>query len=286
MQASVSLGDFLKSRRASVDPAAAGVSSINRRRVAGLRREEVAMIAGVSVAYYTRLEQGKAQNASNEVLLALARAMRMTSTETEHLMDLAHTTGEYAQSLASEEPSAGGLAMIDAVWDKPAILLGRYSDVLAWTPLGHALIAPDLAFNAVQNAATRPNLPRLLFLDAQVRESYQDWEHEADSFVAYLRLMSGKYPGDPRLERLVGELCMKDDSFARLWAAGRVGECTTGTKHLTHERVGQLSVDFHLWHNAEQSEQRLEIYSPHNEAAKESLTLLASLTATEHLHMH
>ncbi|WP_087002419.1 helix-turn-helix domain-containing protein [Gulosibacter sp. 10] len=277
-QASGSLGDFLKSRRAALSPTKAGVEDWGkRRRVPGLRREEVAQLAGVSVAYYIRLEQGLPHNASDEVLLSLARALQLTSTETEHLLDLAKPSPIRPSADARPEHAhPHALAMLDAIGDKPAVLLGRRSDALAWTPTGHALLAPHVPFDT-SDPRTRPSLPRLLFLDPSVRRSYADWESEARLFVAYLRLISGKYPDDSRLAELVGELCMKDADFAAMWASGRVGQCTAGLKHFEHPLVGALTVEYQLWLQADSPDHRIEVYSPANSEAQTALERLSAL---------
>ncbi|MBA8807911.1 helix-turn-helix domain-containing protein [Promicromonospora sukumoe] len=276
-----SLGEFLRSRRAALDPEAAGVRSWGkRRRVPGLRREEVAQLAGVSAAYYVRLEQGAARNASNEVLLALARALALNDVETEHLMDLAQPRpGRAAPRSRPERPDPRSLAMLDALSDHPAVLLGRRNDVLAWTPLGHALLASHVPFDSTENPGTYPSLPRLLFLDPQVRGLYPDWRAEARTYIAYLRLISGKYPGDKRLAELVGELCMRDADFAALWAGGHVGECTSGTKRMRHPLVGELRVDYQIWLQADSPDHRLEVYTPADEPSADALALLASVSA-------
>ncbi|HEX7350044.1 helix-turn-helix transcriptional regulator [Brachybacterium sp.] len=273
-----SLGEFLKSRRDALTPAEAGIADWGRRRrVPGLRREEVAQLAGVSVAYYVRLEQGHAHHASDEVLLAIARALRLSTTETEHLLDLAKPSPMKAPPRTRpERPHPLSLAMLESLATRPAVLLGRRNDALAWTPTGHALLAPHLPFDT-SNPSTRPSLPRLLFLDPQVRRSYLDWEAEARTYVAYLRLISGKYPDDTRLAELVGELCMKDADFAALWATGHVKACTGGTKQLRHPQVGAVTVNFQVWLQADTPDHRLEVYTPADEPSADALALLNTL---------
>ncbi|RMI13412.1 helix-turn-helix domain-containing protein [Cellulomonas triticagri] len=273
-----SLGEFLASRRAALSPDDAGVESWGRRRrVPGLRREEVAHLAGVSVAYYTRLEQGHARNASDEVLLAVARALRLSRTETEHLLDLARPAlVRAAPRVRPERPHPLSLAMLEALGDRPAVLLGRRNDALGWTRTGHALLAPHLPFDTT-DPRTRPSLPRLLFLDPHTRAAHLDWEEEARRYVAYLRLISGKYPDDTRLAELVGELCMKDDDFAEFWASGQVRACTGGTKRFRHPLVGALTLDFQVWLQADAPDHRLEVYSPADEPSADALALLGTL---------
>lgn len=233
-----------------------------RRRVPGLRREEVAQLAGVSATYYTRLEQGHSRRASDEVLLALARALQLSVTETEHLLDLARTSRASAAGADTgpEAVSPNAQTLLSLVAARPAVVLGRRNDVLAWNELGHALIAPHLPAAAPADPDTRPSLPRLLFLDPQARALYRDWSDEAADYVAYLRLISGKHPDDEALTRMVGELCVHDDAFAALWASGRVGECVAGTKRMSHPGAGGITVDFQLWAQADRPDQRVEIY--------------------------
>lgn len=277
--AAKSLGEFLRSRRAALDPEQAGAAVWGRqRRVPGLRREEVAQLAGVSVAYYTRLEQGQARNASTEVLMALARALQLTPTETEHLLDLAQPSPlRPAPRTRPERPQPRALAMMEAIADQPAVLLGRRNDVLAWTRSGHALLAPHVPFDSVADPAMRPSMPRMLFLDSQVRGSYAEWEKEARTNVAYLRLVSGKYPDDTRLAELVGELSMKSPEFAAMWASGRVGECTGGTKRFQHPLVGELTADFQIWLQADSPDHRLEVYTSADQQSADALSLLGTV---------
>ncbi|MES0837436.1 helix-turn-helix domain-containing protein [Nocardiopsis tropica] len=279
------LGEFLRSRRAALDPEQADVIGWGRRRrVPGLRREEVAQLAGVSVAYYTRLEQGQARNASTEVLLALARALRLTPTEVEHLLDLAKPSQlRPAPRTRPERPHPRALAMLEAISGQPAVLLGRRNDALAWTRTGHALLAPHLPFDSTADPATRPSMPRLLFLDPRVRDSYVDWKTEASTNVAYLRRISGKYLDDTRLAELVGELSMKDPEFSSLWASGRVGECVGGTKRFRHPLVGELSMEFQIWLQADSPDHRLEVYTPSDQMFADAMTLLETLTHDEGL---
>lgn len=276
--ATTSLGEFLKSRRAAVSPVRAGIEDWGkRRRVPGLRREEVAHLAGVSVAYYIRLEQGQAHNASDEVLLALARALRLNTTETEHLLDLANPSPmSLTPRTQPEHPHPRALAMLDALGDHAAVLLGRRNDPLAWTPTGHALLAPHLPFD-VSDPQTRPSLPKLLFLAPEVRATYLDWHGEARAYVAHLRRISAKYPDDTRLSELVLELCAKDSNFAAMWASGRVGGCSSGTKRFQHPIVGPLTVEFQLWLQADSPDHRLEVYSPADQSSADALAHLNSV---------
>ncbi|PYC65371.1 transcriptional regulator [Micromonospora arborensis] len=255
------LAVFLRAKRAALSPEATPLNGFGvRRRVPGLRREEVAQLAGVSVTYYTRLEQGHSRHASDEVLLALARALQLSVTETEHLLDLARAKRPAAIDSGPEAVSPNARTLLSLIAARPAVILGRRNDVLAWNDLGRALVAPHLPANAPDHPGTRPSLPRLLFLDPQARALYQDWDQEAADYVAYLRLISGKYPDDEVLTSMIGELCVRDDAFASLWASGRVGECVAGTKRMIHPRAGGFTVDFQLWAQSDRPDQRIEIY--------------------------
>jgi len=259
------LAEFLRAKRAELDPARSLPQGFGvRRRVAGLRREEVAQLAGMSVGYYTRLEQGHSRHASDEVLLALASALSLTVTETEHLLDLsrARTAIDGPAAPPIEVAGDAAIAMLGFVTDRPAVLLGRRNEILAWNRLGHALIAPHLPFSAPTLASERPSMARMLFLDPDARALYRDWREEAGDYVAYLRMISGKYPDDTALAAMVGELLIKDTAFAELWAEGRVGECIAGTKRLRHPVAGEISVDFQLWAQTGNPEHRIEVYDP------------------------
>ncbi|MFJ8746301.1 helix-turn-helix transcriptional regulator [Embleya sp. NPDC127516] len=248
MDTHVELGEFLRSRRAVLSPEEAGLPTFGgRRRVPGLRREELAQLAGVSAGYYTRLEQGQSPNASDAVLDAIARVLRLDDVERSHLYTLARPAAKPRRRAARPEqvrPTVG--VMIDAFAQVPALVMGRFLDVLAWNPMAHALIAGHVDFTAPTRPADRPNIARLLFLDPHARELYGDWTRKARSTVADLRLISGRYPGDPRLAALVGELTLSSSEFAKLWAAHTVGDCGTNTRDYHHPVVGtmQLTIEF------------------------------------------
>lgn len=259
------MAEFLRSKRAELLPDKARLPNLtNRRRVPGLRREEAAQLAGVSVGYYTRLEQGHSRHASDDVLLAIAAALQLTVTETEHLLDLsrARTSLQGPAVPAPEVADRAALGMLDVITDRPALLLGRRNDVLGWNQLGHALIAPHLPFSAPSIASERPSMARLLFLDPRVRAMYPNWTKEAGDLVAYHRMISGKHPDDAALASLVGELVMKDPTFATLWSEGRVGECVSGTKQFHHPVAGAFTATFNVWAQGTNPEHRIEIYGP------------------------
>ncbi|WP_066359965.1 helix-turn-helix domain-containing protein [Herbidospora mongoliensis] len=231
------LGEFLQTRRSQLRPEDVGVATYGgRRRVPGLRREELALLAGVSASYYSRLEQGQSSNASPEVLDALARALRLDDAERRHLHELAaggrrRTT---VRKPAPERVSTATRQLIAALGDVPVVVLGRHSDVLAWNTLGHALYAGHLS--------QRPNMARLVFLDAHTRDLYADWPAKARGVVASLRMASGRHPDDPQLTALIGELTVKSAEFATMWADHRVKTGGDSVYEMRHPLVGTMHV--------------------------------------------
>lgn len=228
------------------------------RRVPGLRREELAQIAGISVNYYTRLEQGQSTNASDAIMESLARALNLDEAERVHLFELARPTpAKRRRTARTEPPSAGATALLASMPTVPALLLGRRNDILAWNPLGHTLLAGHLPFAAPQQPATRPNLLRLLFLDPHSRELHRNWSDEAALAVASLRYVAAQYPEDRLLAELIGDLSINSPDFARLWAKHDVRLCSSGTKHLHHPQVGDLDLHYEALHLPDSNGQRL-----------------------------
>ncbi|MFE7778532.1 helix-turn-helix domain-containing protein [Streptomyces sp. NPDC057445] len=238
------LGDFLQTRRSQLRPDEVGVPTYGeRRRVPGLRREELALLAGVSASYYTRLEQGHSLNASPEVLDAIARALRLDGSERRHLHDLARSAKPRSRRRPAPERLTEPTAqLLDALGNVPAIVIGRRSDVLAWNRLGHALFAGHLDPGAPDVPAERPNMARLVFLDAHTRDLYADWPSKAGAVVGNLRLVAGKYPQDAALHTLLGELSAKSVDFASMWADHRVKACAVADYEMRHPLVGSLTV--------------------------------------------
>ncbi|GGM76553.1 transcriptional regulator [Lentzea pudingi] len=238
------LGDFLKTRRSQLRPEDVGVRTYDeRRRVPGLRRDELARLAGVSSFYYTRLEQGHSTSASPEVLDALATALRLDESERQHLHVLAKPVKQArVRRPAPERVDEATGQLLTALAGVPAVVLGRRSDVLAWNGLGHALFAGHLDFHAVQEKADRPNMARLVFLDPHTRELYADWPSKARAVVGNLRLVVGLHPDDATLHELVGQLSAKSTEFASMWADHRVKACATAVYEMRHPLVGPLTV--------------------------------------------
>jgi transcriptional regulator with XRE-family HTH domain len=235
--------DFLASRRAKLTPEQAGLPVYGgNRRVAGLRREEVALMAGVSADYYVKLERGNARGVSESVLDALARALQLDEAERIHLFDLAHAVNPAARvprrgPKPQVRPSVQRI--LDSMTTTPAYVRNRRLDVLATNLLGRALIAP------VFKDPHRPaSLARFMFLDPAATEYYQDWERIASDIVASLRSEAGRDPHDKALQDLVGELSTRSELFRTRWAAHNVRLHRVGVKHLHHPVVGDLTLEF------------------------------------------
>ena len=285
MDAPSELGDFLKSRRAALRPEDVGISPHpTRRRVTGLRREELAMLAGVSITHYTRLEQGRAISASDSVLDAIARTLRLTEDETAHLKDLARPSAAASRPASPRVEHAGASArqLLAAMSEVPALVLDRRNDVLAWNRLGHALLAGHLAAGSPDTPGARPNVTRMLFLDERYRELYTNWDEEAQLAVASLRLVAGRHPDDRRLAELVGQLTVQCDEFASRWARHPVRTCTSGVKQLRHPLVGTMDLSFENLVIPGSSGQRLIAYTAEPGSPSEAaLRLLGSLSAPQ-----
>ena len=285
MDAPSELGDFLKSRRAALRPQDVGISPHpTRRRVTGLRREELAMLAGVSITHYTRLEQGRAMSASDGVLGAIARTLRLTDDETAHLKALARPAAAVSRPATPrvEHASASARQLLAAMAEVPALVLDRRNDVLAWNRLGHALLAGHLPAESPGTQGDRPNVTRMLFLDDHYRELYINWDEEAQLAVASLRLVAGRHPDDRRLAELVGQLTLQCDEFASRWARHPVRTCTSGVKQLRHPLVGAMDLSFENLVIPGTSGQRLIAYTAEPGSPSEAaLRLLGNLAEPE-----
>lgn len=283
MDTHTELGGFLRSRRARLRPEDAGLPSYGgRRRVPGLRREELAQLAGVSAGYYTRLEQGQSPNASDAVLDSVARVLRLDDAERAHLYSLVRPQTRARRPAATARPEAvrhGVRVMIDSFGPVPALVMGRWLDVLAWNRMGHALLAGHLDLDAPDRPADRPNIARMLFLDPPMRELYPDWIRKARATVADLRQLSGRWPDDPGLTGLIDELTAASREFAELWEAHTVGDCGTHTRTYRHPLVGAMAVSAEYLALPEDEGQRVAVFNaePGSPAAS-ALRRLAGLT--------
>jgi transcriptional regulator with XRE-family HTH domain len=278
------LGAFLRSRRNSVTPEQAGLRSFGQpRRVPGLRREELAQLAGVSISYYTRLEQDQAGTASNQVLDSLTRVLGMDDTERAHLHNLAaRPKATSMKRPRSEQAHPRVLALLDTLSEAtPALVLGRRNDVLAWNTAGHALLAPHVPFDAPADPQRRPSMTKLFFLDPHTRDLHRNWDEQASTPVAYLRLVAGRYPDDARLAGLIGELAIASPEFVELWSRGKVEDCTAGNKRLHHPTVGELAVDYQVWIQPDSPDNRLEVYTPATATSQDALRLLHAPDSTQ-----
>jgi transcriptional regulator with XRE-family HTH domain len=270
------LGEFLRARRARITPRDVGLSPGNRRRVPGLRRDELARLAGVSVEYYTRLEQGRSPNVSDSVLDAIGAALSLTEIELEHLRTLVRPTRRARPSPRGAKSRPGVRPVVQAMLDQmdrlPAFVLGPRLDVIAWNRLGDAVGGfSDL---------TDPNVPRQVFLDPRCHQIYPEWENVADDTVAVLRWVAARNPGDPRLAALVGELSMASQRFRELWARHDVKEKTFGRKLLQHPMVGDLELNYESFPLNGEQDMTLVVYVPEpGSQAAEKLALLASWVA-------
>ncbi|MFF2430902.1 helix-turn-helix transcriptional regulator [Streptomyces mirabilis] len=276
------LGEFLRTRRARLRPEDVGLPDYGgRRRVPGLRREELAQLAGVSAGYYTRLEQGQSPNASDTVLDAIARVLQLDEAERSHLHSLARHRPKPRRHPRPEQLRPSVQLMIDAFGDAPALVLGRYSNVLAWNRTAHALLAGHLAYEAPQQPRRRPNIARLVFLDSHTRELYADWRSKARDTVADLRLTAGRYPDDPELTELIGELTLKSPEFASLWAAHPVHKCVPHyTRDFRHPLVGSMTLNNELMELTNDEGQRMAVFTAdEGSASAVALRLLADLSA-------
>lgn len=236
------LGGFLRSRRERLTPAAAGIGqSATHRRVPGLRREELAELAGVSVSYYTRLEQGASSSASDAVIDALAAALQLDPAEHEHLRVLAAPRRPTRPRIRRSKLRSSVRELLAAIAGTPAIVIDHRADVLAWNRLGHALLASHIDFDA-PDMRIRPNIARMLFLDQHHRALYCDWRAKAQVTVAALRQAAARHPGDLELEQLVGQLVVDSPEFARMWAQRPVRTCSYYLRELDHPVVGRMTL--------------------------------------------
>jgi transcriptional regulator with XRE-family HTH domain len=280
--------EFLTSRRAKITPERAGLRSYGgTRRVPGLRREEVALLAGVSVDYYTRLERGSAAGASESVLEGLARALQLDEAERSHLFDLARaaqpTPRRRRQAQHRVRPSVQRI--LDAITGGPAFVRNGRMDLLAANRLGRAFYSQH--FDSPHGPA---NSARFIFLDQRATDFYVDWEQVATDAVAVLRSEAGRDPYDRDLSDLVGELSTRSETFRTRWAAHNVRFHDSGSKRFRHSLVGDVSLTYETMQLAADAGLMLFVYTAEpGSRSEEALNLLASWTATtdeETTHAH
>jgi transcriptional regulator with XRE-family HTH domain len=274
--------EFLISRRAKITPEQAGLPAYgSNRRVSGLRREEVAMLAGISVEYYTRLERGNANGASEGVLEGIARALQLDDAERVHLFDLVRTanaTGPARRRPAQERVRPSVQRILDSMAGTPAYLRNGRLDILSANPLGYAL------YSEVFADPVRPaNSARFLFLNPRATEFFVDWESIAHDAVAILRAEAGRDPYDRRLSDLIGELSTRSEEFRVRWAAHNVKFHRSGVKRFHHPLVGDLTLAYEALELPGDGGQKILAYTPEpSSPSHEALNLLASWTSAPH----
>ncbi|MFD0278180.1 helix-turn-helix transcriptional regulator [Kitasatospora sp. NPDC127111] len=263
MNTTTTLGEFLRTRRARLRPEDVDLPDFGgRRRVAGLRREELAQLAGVSVDYYTRLEQGRVGNPSEAVVDAVARGLRLGPDEARHLHRLARPrqvgrSGRGPSAARGPQPVRPMLArLLEQLPDVPALVMGRRMDILAWNRAAAALLG-----DYGRLAPAERNIARITFLDPASRELFADWTGCARENVAFLHLEAGRRPDDPRLAELIGELSMRSEEFRRWWAEHPVGDKTSGRKRFHHPLVGELDLCYDTLRPADDPDQALITYA-------------------------
>ncbi|MEU1268579.1 helix-turn-helix domain-containing protein [Streptomyces sp. NPDC005799] len=277
------LGAFLRARRGQLTPQECGLPDTDTtRKVAGLRREEVAHLAAISVDYYTRLEQGRVR-ASAPVLATLVRALRLDDDQQSHLFELAGRSGAHPRRRRSAQRVRPAIRrLLDQLTEAPALVLGRRLDILAWNPAAAALYTDFAAI-----PADRRNYVHLLFNDPAVRELHQAWEHDARDAVGALRMEAAADPDDPELARLVGALTIREPDFHTWWAEHRVNGAGYGTKRLRHPLVGELTLGCDTWTSPDGSGQRLMVLTAETGTpSHDALRILASWTAREPVADH
>ncbi|MFI6369305.1 helix-turn-helix domain-containing protein, partial [Nocardia sp. NPDC050630] len=246
------LGSFLSTRRARIDPAEVGLRGGGRRRVPGLRREELAQLAGISVEYYQRLEQGRATSPSDEVLDAIAVALRLDAVEHVHLRVLARPSRRQPQPTRTDaRPELR--CMLDLMNAVPAMVITDTFTVLAVNGLAQRLFEP---------LGEHTNLARSLFLASGAREFYVDWTDVAAATSAQLRVVAGRHPNDPEIADLISELSTASAEFARLWTTGDVVVRTHGRKRLRHPEMGVVTVNYENLELPGDARQRLVAFTP------------------------
>ncbi|GAB7185803.1 helix-turn-helix transcriptional regulator [Kitasatospora sp. Ki12] len=278
MNPTSALSEFLRTRRARLRPEDVDLPDYGgRRRVAGLRREELAHLAGVSVDYYTRLEQGRVGNPSQTVLDAVARALRLAPDESGHLHRLARPAPRPRRRPAvRQQPRPSLLRLLDQLHDTPALVMGHRMDVLAWNRAATALFGDYGALPAEER-----NIARITFLDPSSRELYADWASCARENAAFLHLEAGRRPDDPLLAELVGQLCLRSEEFHHFWAEHPVADKTSGRKVFRHPVAGTLDLAYDTLRPADDPGQALVTYTPDpGTPSDDALRLLLSWAAS------
>ncbi|SFW79928.1 helix-turn-helix domain-containing protein [Amycolatopsis australiensis] len=278
MEIAKDIREFLMTRRAKITPEQAGLVAGGRRRVAGLRREEVASLAGVSAEYYVQIERGHVAGVSDEVLHAIATALQLDDVETAHLFDLARAaTRRKRPTRARPSVPESVQALLDSMVTAPAIVQNGHLDIVAANALGRVLYGDVFA-----RATGAPNLARFIFLDGRADELFPDWAKAADDSVALLHVEAARSPYSKAVTGLVGDLATRSDEFRTRWAAHDVVAHRRGTKRFRHPVVGELTLRFEALEVTSAAGLTLIGYTAEpGSPSAEALQLLASWTATE-----
>ena len=271
------LGEFLRSRRERLSPEQVGLSSgVTLRRVPGLRREELAQLAGVSVGYYTRLEQGVSHAASPAVLDSLAMALQLDEAEHQHLRTLAVPPRKVRRRARRSVLRPAVEDLLATFDDVAAIVIDHRTDVVGWNRLGHALLAGHLDFSAPRDRI-RPNITRMLFLDPHHRALYRDWRAKALMTVSALHQETARHPDDVGLEHLVGELTVASADFAAMWSQRPIRVCASAIRELDHPEIGRVRLTNETLTLPDDDQQLGLFHARRGTPDHEALTLLASL---------
>jgi transcriptional regulator with XRE-family HTH domain len=278
---------FLTSRRAKISPEQAGLVSYGRRRVPGLRREEVAMLAQVSVDYYGRLERGNLRGVSEGVLASLVRALQLDEVEERHLRDLIRASSTEVRPVR-KRPTPAIIRppiqrLLDAMEEMPALVQNGRLDIIAANRMGRALYIDQF-----DSPMQPPNHARFIFLDPRGRSFAPNWEQSANDIVAVLRAEVGRDPHDPALHDLIGELSTRSDEFRIRWAAHNVHQHKSGSKRIHHRAVGELILDFEVMALEGEANLKLVTYSaeplsPSDDGLRLLSNWAASISTKEHL---
>ncbi|GIF69205.1 transcriptional regulator [Asanoa ishikariensis] len=271
----VEVREFLTSRRAKVSPGRAGLPTAGQRRVPGLRRSEVAALAGMSVEYYAKLERGSLAGVSPGVLDAIARALHLDDAERDHLLRLAHQANAVPRPRRRPRPSVVRPSlqrMLDAITTAPAIVGNNRMELVAANLLGRAMYSDHYT-----DPGRPPNFALFIFLDARAHRFYPDWGLAADICVANLRTSAGKDPHDKGIHDLVGELSTRSDEFRRRWGAHNVRTHGTGVKRFHHDAVGDLDLAYDSMDLRAEPDLALTVYTAEpGSPTEDALRLLAA----------
>jgi len=267
---------YLRTLRAARSPHDVGLVAAGVRRVPGLRRDELARLAGVSTDYYTRLEQGRVGRPSDNVLDAISRALKLEPAERSHLADLANRPRQTQRTAPAARLRPELTHLVAAITSCPAMIMNRHTDVLAWNPLAAAVIADFPALPTAQR-----NMATLLFLHPHAADRHPDWERAARDTVGILRMTAGRDNFNPRLRKLVDDLATRSEPFRALWATHHVHEKTHGTKLFRHPDTGVIELNYETLHIPGPEKLMLVTYTAQPDSSSaDALAMLGSLIAT------